>query len=334
MSDAQHRRIVTAPPRHRIAPALRVAAHVLVAVFLLSTAISFAGSWHWYADLFAHFRVQYLLGFAVGSILLFCRRMWTTGVFALLGFGVNGVAILPQLSTTPAHQAAPASAPKLRCVSFNLLQGNERFDAVEQFVRQCDADVLVFQEVTPELGEILKRTVDIYPTQRIGGRKDSKGYALLTRLPAANLRFEPLPGQKQIGAIAAEIETPAGIFTIFGIHSHKPTSAKGAISQRAYFDWLAKRSHEIRADGRPFIMMGDFNATPWSVPFQAFASQSELLDTSRGVVFGATWSFYLPQRLTIDHGFVSPEWRLLRREVGPALGSDHRPLILDLALVR
>jgi endonuclease/exonuclease/phosphatase (EEP) superfamily protein YafD len=58
------------------------------------------------------------------------------------------------------------------------------------------------------------------------------------------------------------------------------------------------------------------------------------LDTSRGVLFGATWSYYLPYRLLIDHAFVSDEWLLRRREVGPALGSDHRPLIVDLARFR
>jgi endonuclease/exonuclease/phosphatase (EEP) superfamily protein YafD len=334
MSHVEHRDIIITVPQRRSARVLRGMARVILVFFLIATALSFAGSFHWYADLFSHFRVQYLFALGVGAVLLFWRRMWTSGLFALLGFSVNGVALLPHLSSTAAHQAAPASAPTLRCVSFNMLQGNTRYDAVEQFVRQSNADVLVFQEVTPELGDVLKRTTNIYPTQRIGGRKDSKGYALLTRLPAANLRFEPLPGQKQIGAIAAEVETRAGTFTVFGIHSHKPTSAKGAESQLAYFSWLAQRSREFRAEGRPFVIMGDFNATPWSTPFHHFASQCELLDTSRGILIGATWNFFLPQRLMIDHGFVSPEWRLIRREVGPALGSDHRPLILDLALVR
>jgi endonuclease/exonuclease/phosphatase (EEP) superfamily protein YafD len=238
------------------------------------------------------------------------------------------------LNSTTAQQAAPESAPTLRCGSFNMLQGNKRFEAVERFVRQCNADVLVFQEVTPELSDVLKRTADIYPTQHLRPRKNSKGAALLTRRPARNVRFEPLPGQQQIGAVAAEIEMSGGPVTIFGIHSHKPTKAKDAVSQLAFFAWLSKRSHEIRAGGQPIIIIGDFNATPWSTPFQAFESQSELLDTSRGVIFGATWSFFLPHRLMIDHGFVSPEWRLVNREIGPVLGSDHRPLILDLALVR
>src|SRR5688572_7782769 len=181
MSDAQHRHIVITPPRHRTTRVLRRTARTLVVIFLLATAVSFAGSRHWYADLFSHFRVQYILGLGIGAVLLFWKRMWTSGVFGLLGFGANAVAILPHLNPTTAHQAAPASAPTLRCVSFNMLQGNQRFDAVEQFVRQSNADVLVFQEVTPDLAEVLKRTADIYPTQHLRPQKNSKGAALLTR---------------------------------------------------------------------------------------------------------------------------------------------------------
>ena len=43
---------------------------------------------------------------------------------------------------------------------------------------------------------------------------------------------------------------------------------------------------------------------------------------------------YVPQRLMIDHAFVSSDWRLLGRRVGPDVGSDHRPLIFDLAVAR
>jgi endonuclease/exonuclease/phosphatase (EEP) superfamily protein YafD len=194
--------------------------------------------------------------------------------------------------------------------------------------------VLVFQELTPALAGVLQQNADLYPVQSIRARKDSKGTALLSRLPARNVRFEALPGQTQIGAAAAEVETAGGVVTVFGIHSHKPTKAEGAGSQRSYFEWIGQRAREVRAESRPFIVVGDFNATPWSTPLRGFAERCGLLDTSRGIVFGATWSYFLPYRLMIDHGFVSSEWRLLRRKVGPSLGSDHRPLILDLALVR
>jgi endonuclease/exonuclease/phosphatase (EEP) superfamily protein YafD len=340
MSDAQHRRaIFTSPHRSFGARAFQVIVRFFVIACIVSTVIAFAGPWHWYADLFSHFRVQYFVTLVIAVPFLWFLHMRILALIAGIACVANACVILPHFHRTELHSSPAPGTPTLRIISFNLLQRNTEEaktngPEVSAFIRNCGADVLVFQELTPALAGVLQQNADLYPVQSIRARKDSKGTALLSRLPARNVRFEELPGQTQIGAVAVEVETAAGAVTVFGIHSHKPTKAEGAESQRAYFAWLAKRAREVQTEGRPFVVTGDFNATPWSVPYRFFAKQCGLLDTSRGVVFGATWSYYLPYRLMIDHGFVSPEWRLLRREVGPSLGSDHRPLILDLALVR
>lgn len=340
MSDAQHRRIATTQSDQSFASRIiRAIVRFLVITCIVSTVTAFAGPWHWYADLFSHFRVQYFIALAIAAPFLWVRHMRILAVVSGIACFANACVIFPHYRKTELHSTPRPASPTLRCISFNLLQRNTEQaktngPEVSTFIRTCNADVLVFQELTPALAGVLQQNADLYPVQSIRARKDSKGTALLSRLPARNVRFEVLPGQTQIGAAAVEIETAAGVVTVFGIHSHKPTKAEGAESQRAYFTWLAQRGREIQAEGRPFVVIGDFNATPWSTPFRLFAEKSGLLDTSRGIVFGATWSYFLPYRLMIDHGFVSPEWRLIQREVGPSLGSDHRPLILDLALVR
>jgi endonuclease/exonuclease/phosphatase (EEP) superfamily protein YafD len=298
---------------------------------VLATIVGFGGDWHWFADLFAHFRPQYVIGFAVVLPLLLLRRCWWVAGLAGAGAVGNFAVMWPHATVPVVAQAAAADAPRVRVVSLNLLQGNTKLDAVEKFLRDSEADVIVVQEVTPASAEVLRKLAPVYPGQLIRGRKHSKGTAFLTRLPLKSVRFEGTPGQELIGAVIAEIEGSAGPFTVLGVHSHKPTSAKGAASQDLYFDWIADQVAAERAKGVPVIVAGDFNATPWSRSFKRFTAACPLTDTSRGILFGATWSFYLPHRLMIDHAFVSPEWRLLRRVVGPAVGSDHRPLILDLA---
>ena len=94
MSDVEHRRIVIAAPRRRIPRILRRVARALLVIFLLATALSFAGSQHWFADLFSHFRAQYILGLGIGGVLLFWHRMWTSGAFAVLGLGGIGKSLL------------------------------------------------------------------------------------------------------------------------------------------------------------------------------------------------------------------------------------------------
>lgn len=305
-----------------------------VAACVAGTLIAFAGPWHWLADLFAHFRPQYAVILTVAALVLIVGKQWRTGAVALLGLTLNVAVLLTHAGSPSFSLAGVAAPPLLRVVSLNLLQGNEEFEAVEKFVRGSGADVVVFQEVSPPWGALLQRLTDQYPQHLIRARKDSKGAALLSKLPLRGTTFEEMPGQEQIGAVTAEVQTAAGPVKIFGIHSHKPTRAKGAVSQRHYFQWLSKRSAQVRSGGVPVIVLGDFNSTPWAVAFRQFVAESQLLDTSHGVVLGATWNVLLPHRLMIDHAFISPGLRLVRRQVGPAVGSDHRPLMVDLALDR
>lgn len=298
---------------------------------VLFTILGFAGPLHWWVDLFAQFRAQYVLILAGLALLLVLGRRWKAGGIAGLAIAANLAVLLSHAEPSLAQQRAETQAPAVRCVSLNLLQGNKKYDEVERFLRETNADVVVFQEVSLPWAEVLRGMTDLYPHQLLRGRKDSKGAALLSKRPVRRLVFEELPGRDPIGAVIAEVEGEVP-FTILGIHSHKPTSAAGAESQRIYFDWLAEKCRAENAHARPVVLMGDFNSAPWSTAFRQFISRTHLLDTSRGVLFGATWSVNLPQRLMIDHAFVSPEWQVLNRQVGPDVGSDHRPLIVDLAV--
>ena len=297
----------------------------------LFTVLAFAGPLHWWVDLFSQFRAQYILILAALAPLLLLGRRWKAGVIAGLAIVANLAVVLPHTVPSSGVPRVGGHGSPVRLVSLNVLQGNQKYAEVERFLRETNADVAVFQEVTPDWADALRGLSDLYPHQLPRGRKDSKGAALLSKRPVGRLVFEELPGRGPIGAIIAEIEGEVP-FTILGIHSHKPTSAGGAESQRIYFDWLAEKCRAENAGGRPVVLMGDFNSAPWSTAFRQFASRTHLRDTSRGVIFGATWSFYHPQRLLIDHAFVSPEWWVLGRAVGPDVGSDHRPLIIDLAL--
>ena len=56
-----------------------------------------------------------------------------------------------------------------------------------------------------------------------------------------------------VHVIHAEVEGEVP-FTILGVHSHKPTSAAGAESQRIYFDWLAEKCRAENVGGRPVVL--------------------------------------------------------------------------------
>ena len=78
----------------------------------------------------------------------------------------------------------------------------------------------------------------------------------------------------------------------------------------------------------PKIVVGDFNATPWSAGLRAFRSENEL----SGFNTRATWPIWLGfAGIPIDHAFVSRDLGILEIETGPDIGSDHRPILIDVA---
>jgi endonuclease/exonuclease/phosphatase (EEP) superfamily protein YafD len=85
---------------------------------------------------------------------------------------------------------------------------------------------------------------------------------------------------------------------------------------------------------RPLVVMGDLNASLWSPTYREMLRRSGLQDARRG--FGplhtqSRFGFHFLLGIPIDHCLVSDriEVRLLR--TGPALGSDHLALIVDIA---
>jgi endonuclease/exonuclease/phosphatase (EEP) superfamily protein YafD len=84
--------------------------------------------------------------------------------------------------------------------------------------------------------------------------------------------------------------------------------------------------------------MGDFNTTAFSPTFRFILSQTGLRDTARGKGYTPTWGPRMPDEpwlpwfgIPIDHVLVSDSVRVLAREIGPPLGSDHRWILTQLA---
>ena len=93
-------------------------------------------------------------------------------------------------------------------------------------------------------------------------------------------------------------------------------------------DWSAEVS------GRR-VVAGDLNATPWSHPFRRLLADGRLHNSQRGYGLELTFPAHATPLLqvSIDHVLYSDGFRVVDRRLGPALGSDHFPVVVDLALV-
>jgi len=85
-----------------------------------------------------------------------------------------------------------------------------------------------------------------------------------------------------------------------------------------------KKCHNYRTD--PFT-------TPWSAVFGNLLKASNLRDSSRGRGVQPTWPARLPLFwIPIDHFLHSPELQVISKRTGPAVGSDHLPLLIEFNL--
>ena len=100
---------------------------------------------------------------------------------------------------------------------------------------------------------------------------------------------------------------------------------------------FATRNEQIAAIGAllqdsdaPLLVCGDWNLTPWSGWYRHVLSFG-LRDGRLRERLTPTW----PARLAllgipIDHCLASPETVIASKRIGPALGSDHRPIVVRL----
>jgi endonuclease/exonuclease/phosphatase (EEP) superfamily protein YafD len=93
---------------------------------------------------------------------------------------------------------------------------------------------------------------------------------------------------------------------------------------------LVEIARFLAAQTGPLVLLGDLNTTPWNFYFQRLLADSGLRSSAEGRGYQASWPgapFLL--RIPLDHVLLSPELRVVRREIGPDVGSDHLPVIVE-----
>ncbi len=126
----------------------------------------------------------------------------------------------------------------------------------------------------------------------------------------------------------AKIEVNGTTVTFAGAHLARPFYPK-----LQYAD-VVTLADFVRHQTGPLIVAGDFNLTPWTDKLTGFTQATGL---ERYNTFQFTWPLHfdgidvLPFVAT-DNVFASPHFAKIATQAGPRLGSDHRPVIADIAL--
>lgn len=281
------------------------------------------GGAHWRLDLFNHFQAQYFGFLLLCAGVLVAWRQWRLALIpaALL--------LVPAWRLAPLYLPAKgtAAAPGLRAASFNVLTQNKRYDDAVDWIRRTDPDFIYLPETDPIWNERLDALSDRWRHKLDYPVVGNFGSTLRSKHPITDDRTERI-GRLQVPLIHAVIETPRGAVTVLGAHPVPPVSEFWARERDDYLAHVAELAGAC--DGR-VIVLGDLNATRWSRAMQPFF-EAGLHDTAEGHGFHGTWdpNFRL-LRIPIDHVLTRGFPENGRREIGPDLGSDHRPVVVELA---
>jgi endonuclease/exonuclease/phosphatase (EEP) superfamily protein YafD len=304
------------------------AAGTVVAAAL--TFAAFAARHHWRLEQACHFRVQYFWCLLLAAVVLWAAKRPRIATLALLASLTNFVVIVPIY--WPVKQPNNAG-PKLRVISFNMLRDNPQHEAVTPFLTKAQADIILLMEVTPEWAKPLTTLSDTYPHQHLVPRSDAFGIALLSRHPWKEIETIDLI-RNELPSIVAKFDYTGTPFTFIGTHPLPPGSPSTAQERNSQLAAVAKF---VRKQSTPTILAGDLNLTDFSPYFHDLLAVSNFRDTRQGRGLQPTWGpLHRLQtsllEIPIDHCLVSPQITTLNRHTAPHLGSDHRPVIIDLAL--
>jgi endonuclease/exonuclease/phosphatase (EEP) superfamily protein YafD len=300
---------------------------------------SFLGPFDERFDLLTHFRLL-AAGLSVGLLVLaiVCRRRAAI-VLATACVVLHAGPALARYLPSPLEPEAPCAA-RLRIVLFNVRVDNELPLVVARFLAARAPDLVIFQEATREFAAIVERYGELEPVVADYRSGEDRKRAVsvhrplasrMTVLESAILRADPTFIGMGFAVVRGEVQ--GRTFTLIAPRLPPPVVTSRRAVRHRHLSLLRSLT---AAANEPVILAGDLNTTPFATDFKALLRDAGLLDASAGDgplgTFPAAGVLSLAA-LPIDHLLHSPDWRTHAYEVvRDELGSDHHPVIVDLAL--
>jgi len=275
-------------------------------------------------DVFAQFTLHFAVLTVAFVIGLLMPRAKLLTAFLFIIIGVTAIGAWPHLATRNAGalDTAGPGEKMLRVAAFNTWYANDELDALRDELVRIDADVVALVEVGPNKRKMLEGLRDHYPHQVNCFSLDYCNLAILSKLPIDQTRSEV--SWEGPPYLAAKLGPEAGGLTVIAVHTIRfPHS-------RAQFRQVGVFASMIEALPGRKLVMGDFNATPFSRIINSLERRAGLTRLSKL----PTWPSHidLPQ-IAIDHILVSHGIRLLQgQQIGKPAGSDHFPIIMTIAV--
>jgi endonuclease/exonuclease/phosphatase (EEP) superfamily protein YafD len=302
----------------------RIALTTLVALLSVATLAGFLDQLSWIFEPAAFFRLQYAAVLGLAGIAALAFRRLRLAAIAVVIAGINIAAIAPWHGVD--NPGAPPGAPAVRIVAFNVDGSNRRYSELAPLIQRLKPDILGLTELTPAWARTAATASPRVRPRRLVPQQNVYGMGVLSVNAPSTVSVERFPATGPI-TLVAHFAIAGRALTFVLVHVH--TSFAGSVHERELRALAAARPQL----GRRLVVCGDFNTVPWSAQMGEFAESTGLRDAFAGSWPVYSWPAWSPLlRVPLDHCLVSDGLAVRGRSFGPSSGSDHFPLIVDLAL--
>lgn len=311
---------------------------------------------YWFSDNMSFFLRQFLgaeaLGLLAALLGLCVSHRWPRGykttfvVFAaayLLLAGLTTGRILANASPT----IEPDGHSTIRIASINLEQLYLEDETLTRYLRDIDADILVFQEVgwwwqKKRLARLNRWDDGSLPVHRYGGELGD--IVVFSKFPIKTARTHIVEGDPSAPhdapneILSLDLSINGQLLQLIAVHPASPRSRQQWDDRQKYFSELVTVTENAIARSKtPTVLIGDWNLSPWSSHFVSFLERFDL-GTAFESSIPQTTRFFFDYRLRwflgaiVDHVAISEDLDISEVKLGPDIGSDHVPLVVDILM--
>ena len=281
--------------------------------------------WSSIADLVCHFQ-EPALGVTLLALTLAAlqKRRIALGLIALAAWQIFPLLRYGGDNRVPAE---PKSPERLRILMANVLYDNRMYDDFVHLIRTERPDVIGLVEFTPFWRSALSAVREEYP-YRVEAPAGASGLALWFKKPPLFVDEPERLAPEYYPFLYVTFEFAGRPRHLWLAHPKSPLSPRRSLMGNPELAALAERVGSVRGSR---IVIGDLNTTEGSPHFSDFLRVSALRDGRLGFGRQPSWPTEFPYRIPIDHSLVSEDLAVVDRRLGHKIGSDHFPLIVDLA---
>lgn len=269
---------------------------------------------------------------------------------------VGGVWFAPYY--LPKAPAAAGGVP-LRVVTANVWGNNHDLSTIEDWVRSTDADLVLLQEISPAHAQAnLPGLLDAYPYQANQADLSRWGSnTTLSRYPIVETSEVDLGVANQPELVRVVVDIQGQRIAVYNVHlawpggdSRVPLPARIqnpylhmalGFNDRPRNQQIEQLLRHLQDEPYPYIVAGDFNTSDHSVIYGQIAVQMKDSFREAGNGLGKSWPVsrtrglpgIIPPLVRIDYIWHSDAFQTLQAEIGPAIGSDHLPVLATLELL-